>query len=257
MQESTAICEHLEWDSQFFGIPLARLNTNRLTDEVVERARSWCRERAIAGLYFLADSSDATTIRLAESNGYELTDIRVTLETSVHTPPETAPPAGVCIRLCRDDDIQALREIARVSHRDSRFYFDSHFPKNACDNLYQTWIEKSCRGYADAVWVAELESRVAGYLSCHLSEPPPGRIGLFAVHADYRGRRIGQHMIWKSLEWFHQKGVRHVSVVTQGRNTAAQRQYQRCGFLTRSLQLWYHLWLSHVPLGETDMRPSG
>jgi len=31
-------------------------------------------------------------------------------------------------------------------------------------------------------------------------------------------------------------------VVTQGRNLAAQRLYQRNGFVTASLQLWYHRW---------------
>jgi hypothetical protein len=30
--------------------------------------------------------------------------------------------------------------------------------------------------------------------------------------------------------------------VTQGRNLAAQRLYQRTGFLIRDLQLWYHKW---------------
>jgi ribosomal protein S18 acetylase RimI-like enzyme len=34
-----------------------------------------------------------------------------------------------------------------------------------------------------------------------------------------------------------------VSVVTQGRNVAAQRLYQRAGFVTASTQLWYHRWL--------------
>jgi len=30
--------------------------------------------------------------------------------------------------------------------------------------------------------------------------------------------------------------------VTQGSNIAAQRLYQRSGFLPKSVQLWYHFW---------------
>jgi hypothetical protein len=40
-----------------------------------------------------------------------------------------------------------------------------------------------------------------------------------------------------------------VNVVTQGRNSKAQRLYERCGFLTRSVQLWYHRWF--MPRGAT------
>jgi hypothetical protein len=33
-----------------------------------------------------------------------------------------------------------------------------------------------------------------------------------------------------------------VQVITQGRNYAAQRLYQRAGFVTRKTELWYHKW---------------
>jgi hypothetical protein len=39
-------------------------------------------------------------------------------------------------------------------------------------------------------------------------------------------------------------GAQDVAVVTQGRNGAAQRLYQRCGFVTHALDLWYHKWYS-------------
>jgi dTDP-4-amino-4,6-dideoxy-D-galactose acyltransferase len=45
-----------------------------------------------------------------------------------------------------------------------------------------------------------------------------------------------------SLGWFAQHGCDRVQVVTQGRNLAAQRLYQRAGFLTADLKLWYHKW---------------
>ena len=45
-----------------------------------------------------------------------------------------------------------------------------------------------------------------------------------------------------ALDWFATQGVEKVTVVTQGRNGAAQRLYQRCGFVTGSIHLWYHKW---------------
>ena len=35
------------------------------------------------------------------------------------------------------------------------------------------------------------------------------------------------------------------SVVTQGRNVAAQRLYQSAGFRTAAVQLWHHCWFTH------------
>jgi hypothetical protein len=36
--------------------------------------------------------------------------------------------------------------------------------------------------------------------------------------------------------------MQQATVVTQGRNVVSQRVYQRCAFMTRSAQLWYHCW---------------
>ena len=52
-----------------------------------------------------------------------------------------------------------------------------------------------------------------------------------------RDRGIGWALVAESLRWFAVHGARQVSVVTQGRNVQAQRLYQHCGFLTRSMQL--------------------
>ena len=49
-------------------------------------------------------------------------------------------------------------------------------------------------------------------------------------------------LIAAALDWCEAEGAEEVAVVTQGRNVAAQRLYQRCGFVTQRLELWYHKW---------------
>jgi RimJ/RimL family protein N-acetyltransferase len=46
----------------------------------------------------------------------------------------------------------------------------------------------------------------------------------------------------EALQWFADQGMDSMEVVTQGRNVAAQRLYQKCGFATKEVQLWYHHW---------------
>jgi dTDP-4-amino-4,6-dideoxy-D-galactose acyltransferase len=217
------------------------MTVERLTEETVAQARAWCECNGIDCLYFLADATDPTTVTLAEGNGFHLVDVRLTLERKLKDIPPSRPVPGV-IRPGTVLDGPVLRLIASQSHRDSRFYYDPYFSTSQCDALYQTWIEKSLNGYAEAILVAELEKETVGYISCHLRSPTTGQIGLFAVGSKARGKGLGQDLVRESLWWFASKGILRVTVVTQGRNVSAQRLYQRCGFETQSLQLWYHRW---------------
>jgi GNAT superfamily N-acetyltransferase len=90
--------------------------------------------------------------------------------------------------------------------------------------------------------VAELDGVPVGYISCHLNESRACRIGLVGVSAQARGQDVGKTLVFSALDWFLTQGAQEVLVVTQGRNYAAQRLYQCCGFLTQTVQLWYHKW---------------
>lgn len=227
----------LPWDSEFFGVRIARVLADTLTPDLLAALMAWRRVQAVDCLYFLADPNQAASLRLAEENGFHLTDVRVTLERVS----ESAAPLPAGVRPFQEGDRAALRAIARAGHRDSRFYFDGHFPPERCDDLYDTWIDRSVDGYADATLVAAVDGQAAGYITCHRDDGE-GRIGLVGVHPAYQGRSLGRALVQAALGWFSANGFSRVSVATQGRNARAQRLYQRCGFLTRSVQLWYHWW---------------
>lgn len=241
-------CQYLAWDSDFFGCRVARFNGHRLTAESLADALEWCRREGIDCVYFLCEV-EPETVSLAEAGNLHLVDIRVTLV--LNGPAASMTPDGQ-IRRASADDIADLRRIAGSSHTDSRFYSDAHFPREHCDELYRTWIEKSCQGFADQVFVAEYGDRPAGYLSCHVRDAERGSVGLVAVAAEARDRGFGQRLLQQALGWFHDQGITRVDVVTQGRNTAALRVYERAGFGIDSVQLWYHLWPGRIP--ETASR---
>jgi GNAT superfamily N-acetyltransferase len=242
------LCDILAWDTEFFGRRIARVTVQRLSQAEMSWVLDWCRQNAIECLYFLADPNDMTTVRLAEDNDFRLVDIRLTLERPLAdlALARAGLPGGV-FRPAAPGDIPALRAIARVSHRDTRFRADSHFPPDLCDALYEEWIEQSCRGAADLVLVAEWRGQVAGYLSCHAAAAG-GQIGLLGVGPAYRGQGLGRRLLLESLDWFVAQGLGRVTVVTQGANLGAQRLYQKCGFVTKQVQLWYHSWFH--PAGE-------
>lgn len=251
----TEPCTLLTWDSDFWGMPIGRVLGNELTPAGLAEIDRWCSRRSIACLYFLASGNDPATVRAAEDGGFRLTDTRVTLgRPSERLAPGAPPPssAGVTIRPSDTSDIEPLKRIAAVSHRDTRFYFDIHFPPITCQLLYERWIETSCAGYADRVLVADEGGLPIGYVTCHLpaGSDVAGRIGLLGVAPHARGQGIGRRLVMSALNWFGDTQVEAVTVVTQGRNIGAQVVYQRCGFVTLSQLLWYHKWY-RLPERET------
>jgi dTDP-4-amino-4,6-dideoxy-D-galactose acyltransferase len=247
---AAAPCELLAWDSQHFGRVLARLVSPRLDRGLLSAVERWCAEHGVDGLYFLADPEHPPTAPLAEAAGFRLVDVRVTLGGALPAAAgaDGTGGAGIAIRPSRPEDVPALAAIAAVSHTDSRFYYDPHFPRERSDALYATWIERSCRGeMADAVLVAEVDGRPAGYITCRLPEAGGarrGEIGLLAAAAAARGRGVGSRLVAAALGWLAEQGAGRVSVVTQGRNVRAQRLYQRHGLVTERLELWFHRWFA-------------
>ncbi|PYL79693.1 MAG: hypothetical protein DMF21_11780 [Verrucomicrobia bacterium] len=105
-------------------------------------------------------------------------------------------------------------------------------------------MAKDCAGRADKVLTVERgSSGPLGYITCNLSKDSnTGRIGLVGVASEFRGKGVGKTLICGALQWFCSVGAQKIAVVTQMRNVAAQRLYQRAGFRTESVRVWYHRW---------------
>jgi len=208
---------------------------------------AWCVRNRIRLLYFLCPSDEVTAAQYAESSGFRLVDVRVTLEhrptglPAIHDP----NPEGVQLRLADADDAGRLGELAAVGFRGTRFYADPGLPDARCDDLYRVWMEQECAGQADAVVVAELSGEIAGYLSYSVDENGTGAtIGLVGVTAPCRGIGIGSLVLTEALSLLRGSGVTEVTVVTQARNVPALRLYERHGFLTLDTSIWFHKWYS-------------
>lgn len=248
---STPVCEVLAWDTNFFGIRIARVRADALTTERLQSIEDFCQQNQVRCLYFLSTIQEPGTARLAEEYGFQWVDIRLTFEIKTPTNPVSGAAISsqnsVRIRPVKNEDVAGLVEISNNSYVDSRFYFDRNFPRERAAALYQTWIKVSCEGWANAVLIAEKDGLPAGYITCHIDPAQKtGNIGLVGVSSQAQGLGIGKALVFSALEWFTGQGIAQVTVVTQGRNVAAQRLYQRCGFITQKIQLWYHKWYPPV-----------
>lgn len=237
-------CCALAWDTAHFGFGVARVRGDTLTPTLGTEIDAWCARSETRCLYFLARPEDAVTARVAESGGYRLADLRVVLVHELRPDASKArKPVRWPLRVAGAGDSDALEDIARRSYRLSRFYFDPGFPTDRVDALYETWIRRSLTGYADAVLVTGPVGAPFGFVTCLRSaEAAPGRIGLLGVAADRQGQGVGRALVSGAIDWFRRSGSARVEVATQGRNADAQRSYQRCGFVTDQVRIWYHKW---------------
>jgi dTDP-4-amino-4,6-dideoxy-D-galactose acyltransferase len=237
------LCRLLGWDTEFFGFPIGRMEPHRLTATSLEKAAEWCTRHGIRCLYALVDCDDPDTLREAKRYGLDLIDIRVTLRRHGKTPLAEHPMTGD-IRESRREDISGLTALAAGLFRDSRFNQDDRFPRDRAAALYAEWVRKSCERPEGKVFVAGPTGQPTGLVTCDPVVAGMGHIGLCGVHASARQRGLGTRLMQSALVWYAQQETEGVDVVTQGRNIAAQQLYQRCGFLTHSIHLWYHWWFS-------------
>ena len=238
-------CRELTWDTAWWGFPTARVNSPPGDEADVLAIDAWCLRNRIRLLYFLCPSEDVAAAQRAESSGFRIVDVRVTLEhrapgpRAIHDP----GPEGVQLRLADADDVGRLGDLAASGFRATRFYADPGLSDSRCDDLYRVWIEQECTGQAASVVVAEISDEIAGYLSYSLDPTGPGAtIGLVGVAARYQGTGIGSLVLTEALSLLRGSGVTEVTVVTQGRNGPALRLYERHGFLTLDTSFWFHKW---------------
>lgn len=243
--DTVSPCEFLPWDTEFFGHRTGRVTGDILDEAKAEAVDRWAAENAIRMLYFLGRSDHPATTRVAENHGYSLVDVRITFERvlnagSVGT---VASSLGFAIRPASLADVPTLRSIAATGHVGTRFANDPHFSPERVRDFYATWIALECQGRARQVLVADPKNGTpAGYISCYLGPSATGEIGLVGVSETYRSNGLGSTLVRAALDWFESQGTRQVTVVTQGNNKPAQRLYQKNGFLTQNVQLWFHKW---------------
>jgi len=234
----------LEWDSAFFGFNVARLLFHHVGEALLTRVLEKCDEDAVRVLFFLADSCDAQSIHLAESNGFRFVDDRITLTLGLGSidVDELASDHLFEIRQVAEEDIDAVAEIARDSFKYDRFHFDPGFSKSKADEMRAEWARNLCKGLGDIVFVAKVGQQVGGFIGCEVKSDGRGHIILTGVAPFAQGQGLGRILTLHALKWFQDANVEWVDVVTQSRNIAAQRLYQGCGFKTSHSAIWLHRW---------------
>lgn len=236
--------QKLEWDSNFFGINIGYISCLRLTPNIERHIKKFIRKEKIDMLEYLCNCHDRESVVTSEKNGYSFVDIRLTFEQFLNKARDIQPREDYFVQKGKGNDIDKLKEIATDIYKYSRYYFDVNFDSAKVVEFYRNWVEKAIRSqFDDYAYVLYHKQEPIGFCTVKKVRKNAAKIGLFGLNSKYVGNGLAKYLLDISLQKLrNEEGINYVEVVTQGRNYVAQRLYQRCGFVTKMTELWYHKW---------------
>lgn len=252
-----AVGRTLGWDSQFFDVPMGRIEyllapTPALTGAVLGDTVEHFRSRGVKHISARVDVADIESIGIYEANGFRLMDSLVTYITRPGKEPPNAVKEVGTIRPFRPEDAEALVEITGEAYAGfrGRFHLDPNLAKERADAFYVEWA-RQCVGsrMADMILVSEgADGRILGYLAFRRREPvstaggaPVFGGGLGACRSDAPGAYAG--LIRAGTIWAHERdGVAECQ--TQNYNFPVVRIYEAVGSHYVRAEHTLHRWLS-------------
>src|ERR1700756_5783728 len=120
--DTSAECSLLEWDSSFFGFPIAQAASQTLSEGSGRAMLEWSQANSVRCLYLLANPNSTQTAVLAHRLDLKFVDVKVHLSLEFGVPNASNAQQSE-VRSTRESDIPGLQAIARGAHQDSRFFF--------------------------------------------------------------------------------------------------------------------------------------
>lgn len=255
---AAAVARPLPWDSEYFGVPMGRIDVVLASPECAAAERhavvaATCAAARAGGLRHLTarvDVGDLETLAVLEDHGFRTMDALGTyiLRRGKDVAREVRSVGP--LRPATPSDADAILAITREAYQGyrGRFHLDPHLPRERADRFYEAWASQCLSGaMADVVMVSEDSAgRVIGYLAHRRREPassigtPIYGGGLGACRRDAPGAYAS--LIRDSALWAHDQGA-VAECQTQLANFPVIRVYESVGFHYARAEYTLHAWL--------------
>jgi len=140
-----------------------------------------------------------------------------------------------------------VKSIAKDAFRGyfGHYHADERLDRVKCDEIYESWAERSVllREVADVVLVAELDGAIVGFVTLRMNNPEEGEGLLFGVSPLAQRRGIARLLIVGGMKWCVTHGASRITISTQLANVAVQKVWARVGFEFNHAYYTFHKWL--------------
>jgi dTDP-4-amino-4,6-dideoxy-D-galactose acyltransferase len=234
---------HLDWDSNFFGFPTARIDSDNMNPETLEEALDHLKLKTYKLIYLFTDPSDKEISESAKRLGGKLVDEKVTFGLKISEINTNSQHDTNIVSYPIKEPTIELIQLAIESGKYSRFKIDNGFSEGIFEKLYTQWITNSTlRLNADEVFVYTTGNKIRGMIT-FIEKEKIGSIGLIAVAPDTQGMGIGRKLVNKVIHQCYLKDINNLEVVTQSANKGASDFYKKIGFKILSIKNIYHFWI--------------
>jgi dTDP-4-amino-4,6-dideoxy-D-galactose acyltransferase len=236
------LLEILEWDSSFFGYPVAKIKAEKISVEKLAVLLKQAKLIGIKLIYLFSDPVDEKTINTAMKTGAKLVDQKIIFQKKIDDSAVTNLDGHIEI-YNKDYPSEQLVSLSIQSGLYSRYKIDPGFKNNEFEKLYLAWIENSVnKKIADQTFVYVENGKELGFVTLKIKDAI-GHIGLIAVDENSRGRSIGKKLVFAVIDHLIQKKIPDLEVATQIENADACNFYKKVGFDDKKTENIYHIWL--------------
>lgn len=230
------IFKHLDWDTEFFGIPCARVSLiEALTEQESEELFHQCDEYDFVTIENTCGDF-SNDFYLGKSSKAYITDCSVTLkkQSSAYS---SSDFGDIKIRPATEDDLSWITEIAGIAFTNSRFYNDPKITEEQVSNLYKSWVKNAFSDENKAVFVTEEKN---GFI-IYLQNGNQAHINLIATGGKNRKKGVATALVKYADNYAFANGCDEFFVGTQSTNIPAINLYIKCGFKFFKTTRIYHL----------------
>ena len=231
--------EVLEWDSEFFGVPIGSAYLDGLDSADLTELDNRARDLGIECLYGRLDPAAGEPGMAAQQAGHRLVEVAVTFRRPAG--PFTPRPSPSRVRAGSLEDLPALAASIDALAPWSRFAVDPRFGLVQARRMHEAWARRACTDGADRMLtVSEDNDGITGFATQVRGDIP--RVDLIATTAQ------GTHASWQLLdEFLRWAGGGEVEVgPCAARNPAVLRFLERCGFAVSAVSYLFHRWLDET-----------
>ncbi|MBQ7192344.1 MAG: GNAT family N-acetyltransferase [Paludibacteraceae bacterium] len=226
----------LQWDSDFFGLRIGRVDIQTKADALSLSAQH-NELRQQFDLLYVFDTNNV---------GFEAEGALLVDEKILYSKPCEPRKQYSEIAFYQGATPSAdLYRLALVSGGYSRFKLDERLPKGSYERLYNRWIENACPKEGtnkQILTFLDTQGTTKGMITIDYTANV-GHIGLVAVDSDAQHQGIGGKIMSTLDGYLFDLGVKTLEVPTQKNNIDACRWYEKNGFAIQSVLPIYHWWL--------------